>query len=116
MHRPGCISLVAFEVISQRQRLDRRLQLIEAVMIGDLVNFRVALAVATNIRQAVRRFWIGPEIRRLAHVVMLVSAWRYCFFIDDRKRAGRKCFLCFPLEFDPSRRELLVIVFDEPSG
>src|SRR5207302_2896639 len=67
------VSLVAFKVVSERQRLNGRFQLIEAAMVCNLVNLRIALAVTTNVGQAIGRFWIGPEVRRLGHVIVLIS-------------------------------------------
>src|SRR5205807_10096156 len=79
-------------------------------MIGDLINLRIALAVTTNVGQAVRRFWIGPEVRRLGHVIMLISTRRRHRLVDNREWAFRKRLLRLALQLGPGGGESFVAV------
>ena len=48
-----------------------------------VLGIAIALAVSMNIRQMIRSLRIRPEVRRQAHVVMLVAARRHCILLHD---------------------------------
>ena len=81
-------------------------------MICDLINFGIPLTVTSNVRQTTRRFWIGPEVRRLTHVIMLISARRRSFFVDNRKWTLRKSLLRIAFKLRPGSGNGLVTVMN----
>ena len=104
------ISLVAFEIVSECERLDCGDHLIHRVMIGDFVDLWIVLAVAPDVRKSVRRFRIRPEVRSLAHVVVLVAARRRDRFTDDGERACGERLLRLALKLAPCLRQIFVAV------
>src|SRR5260370_41556445 len=77
-------------------------------MMGGLVDSRLAFAVGAKVRRAVGRFWVGPEVRCLAHVIVFVSARRRSLFVNNGRGPGRKHLLRFALELRPCRRQILI--------
>ncbi len=82
------IRLVPGEIKSQCQRARISAQPAHVAMIGELVDFRISLAIVANIRPA-GVLGIRPKIWRQAHVVVLVAAGRSDIFLRDRKRTFR---------------------------
>ena len=52
-------------------------------MVVDLVDLWIALAIATNVRTTVGLAGVGPEIRRLAHVIMLITTGRHLVLVGN---------------------------------
>ena len=62
------------------QRFDRVAHLAEVAAIWDPAGFRVSLAIAADVGQAVALIRIRPPVGRQAHVVVFVAAgWRRVF-------------------------------------
>src|ERR1051325_346627 len=70
-------------------------------MIGNLVDLGIAFAVAANVGQAVLFVWIGPEVRSLAHIIVLVSARRRYGLIHNRKGSSGERFIGIALQLFP---------------
>ena len=81
------------DIERERQRVNAVRHSVEGAVIGDLVQLRVALAVAADVRKAVRTFRIGPEVRRLARVVVFVAARRRHRLVDDGERTRGERFV-----------------------
>src|SRR5581483_2654187 len=96
------VCFVALEIICEGERLNGRLHAIEICRVSNLSDLRIAFPVATNVRETVGLRGVWPEVRRLAHVVMHVTArWRHSF-VDDRKRTFMQGFVGIALQFCPS--------------
>ena len=83
------VGLLAGEIIGQRERLDgipHQAETIPVVGIGPC--FGIHFAIVADVRQAVGFVGIRPEIRRGAHVVMLVATHRHLGFLRDGGRLG----------------------------
>lgn len=66
-------------------------------MICDLIDLWIAFAVASNIWETVFFARIGPEIRGLAHIVLLIAARQSNGFCYDQVDAGLQGFVRFAL-------------------
>ena len=62
----------------------------QIVVIRIIIVLRIDQAVFPDIGQAVRFRRIGPPVRALADVIMLVSAWRNLLLFRDGIRTFRK--------------------------
>jgi hypothetical protein len=107
-HSFGGVLLVTAKVVGKGERLDVCFQLVKTAMICNLVDLRITLAIAPNVGQTVGRFWIRPEVRRLAHVVVFVAAGRDNRLINDRERTFFQSLLRLALELRPGRCRISV--------
>src|SRR4051812_20701666 len=81
-------------------------------MIAVLVDLWIALSVPADVRQAIGAGGVGPEVWRLAHVIVLVAAGGRVIFIEHRKRADGKFLLGFALQLRKCRGENLLASAD----
>src|SRR5205807_4943270 len=79
-----------------------------SVVVRDLIDLGVALAVAPDVRESVWRLRVRPEVRRLAHVVVLVAARRRGRLARDRERARAQGLSRVRLQLAQRRVERLV--------
>src|SRR5262245_62142004 len=89
MHR---VVFRAGEEISEAERFHGLDKVFQSSSVRYLIPLGIDLAVAANVREAGARVRIGPPVRRDAHIVALVSAWRLqCLLgyreIPDRERS-----------------------------
>src|SRR5437868_9314884 len=78
------VFLAASEVKREPKREGSSGEAPEIGTIGDLVDLRVTLAIPSYVWSAVRLGGVGPPIRCLAQVVMLITAWRCDLFVHHR--------------------------------
>jgi hypothetical protein len=79
-------------------------------MVGDLIDLRIAFAVVTNIRKTICLARIRPEVWRLTHVVMLVTAGRSDALVEHCKWTCGQRLLRVRLEPSPGRGDPCVIL------
>jgi hypothetical protein len=85
------VPLVAAEVVRKSKGRRIRHETVDGLVVRDPVDLGVADAVLPDVRPPVRASRIRPEVRRLAHVVVLVAARRRHGLVDDREpRDGQR--------------------------
>src|SRR4029453_9004307 len=84
------VFVAAGQVIRQAQRRNDAGEAAQIVVISNAVDLWIPFAVAADVWSPTGFVRVWPPIRRLAHVVVLVSArWRHAL-VHDRDRAERE--------------------------